>query len=68
MFRAMIATSIVIGLSRVSCAAPDFEREIAPLLIRRCLECHHATGAAGGLVLTQKALLEMLVAPGYRNA
>lgn len=30
----------------------DFEREIAPLFIRRCLECHNETDASGGLVLT----------------
>ncbi len=31
--------------------ATDFEQDIAPILIRRCLECHNERGAAGGLVL-----------------
>jgi cytochrome c553 len=30
----------------------DFERDVAPVLIRRCLECHGERSAAGGLVLT----------------
>ncbi len=30
----------------------DFERDVAPVLIRRCLECHGERTAAGGLVLT----------------
>ncbi|MGD9646741.1 MAG: DUF1553 domain-containing protein [Pirellulales bacterium] len=38
--------------------APDFDRQIAPLLVKRCLECHNQTQAAGGLVLeSQSALL-----------
>jgi hypothetical protein len=32
--------------------AIDFDREIAPILVRRCLECHNDRQAAGGLVLT----------------
>ncbi|MFO0918665.1 MAG: PSD1 and planctomycete cytochrome C domain-containing protein [Planctomycetaceae bacterium] len=32
--------------------APDFETEIAPILAKRCLECHNARDAAGKLVLT----------------
>jgi len=32
-------------------AAPDFERQIAPLLIKRCLECHQEKDPAGGLSL-----------------
>jgi hypothetical protein len=31
--------------------APDFEKEIAPLLIGRCLECHSTLEKAGGLDL-----------------
>jgi hypothetical protein len=29
----------------------DFERDIAPLLVRRCMECHQERQSAGGLVL-----------------
>jgi hypothetical protein len=32
--------------------ATDFEREIAPLLVRRCVECHDKATASGGLVLS----------------
>ncbi|MEW4529199.1 DUF1553 domain-containing protein [Maioricimonas sp. JC845] len=30
----------------------DFNRDVAPILVSRCLECHHQTEAAGGLVLS----------------
>ncbi len=33
----------------------DFEREVAPILIRRCLECHQTTNASGGLSLDSAA-------------
>lgn len=36
-------------------AGPDFDREIAPLLARRCAECHNADESKGGLDLTAKA-------------
>ncbi len=35
-------------------AAPDFERQIAPILIRNCLRCHNASDPAGGLDLTDQ--------------
>ena len=35
-------------------SAPDFERDVAPILIRRCLECHSAAEASGALVLTTR--------------
>ena len=31
---------------------PDFERDIAPIIAKRCLECHDADKASGGLNLT----------------
>ncbi|MFQ5733372.1 MAG: DUF1553 domain-containing protein [Planctomycetaceae bacterium] len=38
---------------------PGFEKTIAPILIRRCLECHNASDVKGGLDLTsRKALLK----------
>lgn len=40
-------------------AAIDFERDIAPLLVRRCLECHNDTGPSGGLRLTSRDALLM---------
>lgn len=35
----------------------EFDTEIAPLLIKRCLECHRGTDPAGGLSLTTAAEL-----------
>ena len=31
--------------------SPDFEQEVAPVLIRRCLECHQSSNSSGGLAL-----------------
>jgi hypothetical protein len=38
--------------------SPDFEREVAPILVKRCLECHGERQSEGGLVLAthQRAL------------
>lgn len=36
-------------------AAIDFESQIAPLLIKWCVECHQGTDPAGGLLLTSGA-------------
>ena len=33
----------------------DFEADIAPILIRRCVECHQANNVSGGLLLTSHA-------------
>ncbi|MCO6458231.1 MAG: PSD1 domain-containing protein, partial [Pirellulaceae bacterium] len=40
-------------------AAPalDFNREVAPILVRRCLECHDRRNASGGLVLVSRSTL-----------
>src|SRR5262245_31351762 len=32
----------------------DFEKSIAPLIVRRCLGCHNASEAKGSLVLTTR--------------
>lgn len=36
----------------VTAADVDFERDVAPILLRRCLECHDDANASGGLRLT----------------
>jgi hypothetical protein len=36
-------------------AAADFERDVVPVLVRRCVECHDDGKASGGLVLTTAA-------------
>ncbi|MEO8269291.1 MAG: PSD1 and planctomycete cytochrome C domain-containing protein [Aureliella sp.] len=33
----------------------DFEAHIAPILVRRCVECHQSNNASGGLLLTSHA-------------
>ena len=49
----LLLAGIVAHSAPVATAAePDFERDIAPLLVRRCLECHNATDASGNLTLT----------------
>ncbi|MBT4726319.1 MAG: DUF1553 domain-containing protein [Planctomycetaceae bacterium] len=49
--RATISASLLLVLS-VPLQAIDFNEEIAPLIVRRCLECHNSTDAQGGLDLT----------------
>ncbi|HND53624.1 MAG TPA: DUF1549 domain-containing protein, partial [Pirellulaceae bacterium] len=42
---------LVFALAPAVRAEIDFERAIAPVIIQRCLECHNAKDASGGLVL-----------------
>ncbi len=35
-------------------SVPDFETEIAPILIKRCVECHQPSNVSGGLSLTTR--------------
>jgi hypothetical protein len=39
----------------VFCQPPDFEKQVAPLLVRRCLECHAGDDPAGKLNLATLA-------------
>jgi mono/diheme cytochrome c family protein len=45
---ALIAPGFVAG------ATPDFERQIAPLLVKHCVECHQERDPSGGLTLVTK--------------
>lgn len=50
--------SICLSLVAAANAAEvDFERDVAPLLIRRCLECHGPSNPSGNLNLTTPATL-----------
>ena len=40
------------SLSSITFADVDFEHDVAPLLVRNCVECHSPTNASGGLILT----------------
>jgi len=57
----LVATALcvfAVNLAHADDSTPDFERDVAPLLIGRCLECHSRRQANGGLVLeTRQALL-----------
>jgi len=44
--------------------AIDFDRQIAPLLIRRCLDCHSGAGPKGDLDLAVKKTALATVIPG----
>ncbi|MBY0229821.1 MAG: DUF1549 domain-containing protein, partial [Gemmataceae bacterium] len=50
-------------------AAPvDFQRDIAPLLARRCLECHSGADPKGALDLSRKASALEVLNPGKPGA
>ena len=56
---AVLAAIAVLRLSLTPLVAaenesPDFERSVAPLIVQKCLECHNATQASGGLDLTNR--------------
>lgn len=48
----LFSFAVLVTVCSATHAAPDFEREIAPILIKRCLECHNDHESAGGLALT----------------
>ncbi|MEM7009851.1 MAG: DUF1553 domain-containing protein [Verrucomicrobiota bacterium] len=47
----VIALGLIIAFNAIA-AAPDFEAEVAPLLIKRCVECHQGDDPSSGLNLT----------------
>ncbi|MCC6233356.1 MAG: DUF1549 domain-containing protein, partial [Verrucomicrobiales bacterium] len=56
-FGSRLALALALGcLTLFSRAAtpPDFSREVAPILVRRCLECHAGAEPAGRLNLTSE--------------
>ncbi len=58
----------------VHAGGPDFEGQIAPLLVKRCIECHQERDPSGGLALvTKEGLLKgggdgPAIAPGAPDA
>ena len=40
------------ALPTTAAEAPDFETQVAPILVKRCLECHQDSDPSGGLSLT----------------
>ncbi|MBS0206204.1 MAG: PSD1 domain-containing protein [Planctomycetes bacterium] len=60
--RTLVFLSLAIGLvAPVSLAAADaperFSRDVAPIFVKRCLECHNERDAAGKLVLIDRSSL-----------
>jgi hypothetical protein len=52
----LLSLLLVAVLSRaISAAPPDFDKQIAPLLASRCLDCHSGARPKGGLDLSRKA-------------
>jgi hypothetical protein len=52
---ALLAVLTAMSGPGIAAEAPDFDREIAPLLARRCLSCHNGDEFRGKLDLTRKA-------------
>lgn len=50
----ILAAGIGAITARAEDTAPDFEKQIAPLLVRRCVECHQERDPSGGLALVSK--------------
>jgi len=42
----------MVACGQVQAEPVEFSRDVAPILIKRCLECHNERDASGGLVLT----------------
>jgi hypothetical protein len=53
----LVVTSFVVAGAAVADNDANFEREVAPILIMRCLECHSDATASGDLVLTRNESL-----------
>src|SRR4029450_8491091 len=51
-----LAIAAVLGTRVVAAEPPDFDREVAPILASRCLECHSGTEPKGKLDLSQAKL------------
>jgi hypothetical protein len=68
---AVIAVLLTLAVSPAHSAAlaagPDFDREIAPLLARRCLACHSGAKPKGGLDLSRRKPALAAVVPGRPN-
>ncbi|HSQ55914.1 MAG TPA: DUF1549 domain-containing protein, partial [Gemmata sp.] len=55
MARYLLAVAVVGLGSHAVAAPPDFDRQIAPLLAARCLDCHSGSKPKGDLDLSRKA-------------
>lgn len=62
--RALTALVLLVPVATASAAPPDFDREIAPLLASRCLDCHRGAKPKGGLDLSTRAGAADAIVPG----
>src|SRR3954470_9524332 len=54
--------ALLVAAPLLTAAPPNFDTEVAGLLVRRCAECHSGADPKGGLDLTRKA--DVLAADG----
>ena len=58
LFLSLVSIGLIAPATLTAADAPDrFSREIAPIFVKRCLECHSEREASGKLVLIDKASL-----------
>ena len=62
---AVIALSVSFAAGIAAGEGPDFERDVAPILVKHCLDCHQANKSSGELNLTTR---ESFVRGGAQGA
>ncbi|MFO0889498.1 MAG: PSD1 and planctomycete cytochrome C domain-containing protein [Isosphaeraceae bacterium] len=50
----LVVAALLAAFAQAADVAPDFERDVAPILKSRCLTCHDAAEKAGGLDLSSR--------------
>ena len=55
-FTCLVALSLNSATELARGDSPDFQKQVAPIIAKRCLECHSSSNAEGGLDLAQKTL------------
>lgn len=63
---ALVLGALIVAAGQANSAAPDFRRDISPILEKDCTSCHHSGTGAPHLDLTshQRALADKLLVPG----
>jgi hypothetical protein len=51
----LLGVGICVSATAALGAGIDFNRDVAPILVKRCLECHSENTAMGGLILTTRS-------------
>jgi hypothetical protein len=58
---------VLLGPVAVSAGAPDFDRVVAPLLVRRCVGCHSGEKPKGDFDITRKSAVAPVVSELWRK-